>query len=170
MKTRYVYLGRFAPFHNGHGRLLSMMVEKYGVENVLVLVGSTNTLNSRTPFTYEDREEIIRISFPDVEVLPLPDGKPNMVYFDGTTNKIWLDSIEEIAKDRNEKFVFCGGSEVDLEILAERFETMILLDREVYKVSATEVREKINKRELKTLAKMVDPKALDLILTRIKHI
>ncbi len=166
--TKHVYLGRFAPFHNGHKLLLSELVLRYGQQNVLVLVGSTNTINERTPYTFEDRREIIKISFPDLEVLPLPDGKPNLVYFDGTTNEKWLNSLEEIAKARDEKFVFYGGSPEDLQILAKRFETNVIVSREILKVSATEVRELIKNGEHGKLAGVVDPNALGRIISAHK--
>lgn len=168
MTIKHVYLGRFAPFHNGHKLLLSELVLRYGQQNVLVLIGSTNTINERTPYTFEDRREIIKISFPNLEVLPLPDGKPNLVYFDGTTNEKWLSSIEDIAKARDEKFIFYGGSPVDLEILAQRFETKIIVSREILKVSATEVRGLIKNGELEKLADLVDPNAIALIISAHK--
>lgn len=168
MTIKHVYLGRFAPFHNGHKLLLSELILQYGQQNVLVLIGSTNTINERTPYTFEDRRDIIRFSFPDIEVLPLPDGKPNLVYFDGTTNEKWLSNIEDIANARDEKFIFYGGSPADLEILARRFETKIIVSREILKVSATEVRELIKNGELEKLASMVDPNALSHIISTHK--
>lgn len=168
MKTKHVYLGRFAPFHNGHKLLLSELVLRFGLENVLVLVGSTNTLNKRTPYTYEDRKEIIEVSFPKVEVLPLPDGKPNLEYFDGTTNEAWLDNIERIATERGERFVFYGGSELDLEVLSQRFETKVIVSREVLKISATQVRETIVKKDLDRIKELVEPRAVDFIISNHK--
>lgn len=166
MKTKHVYLGRFSPFHLGHKLLLQKVVDKYGIENTLVIIGSSNTLNSRTPYTYEQRREIVLKSFPGIEILPLPDAKPDLLYFDGSTNDLWLDSIENIARSRNEGFVFYGGSAEDLAILAERFETKILVDRknEGGMMSATKVREAIAKGEFDTLKNLVEEDALDLIL------
>lgn len=170
MKTKHVYLGRFAPFHKGHILLLSELVSRYGQENVLVLVGSTNTLNKRTPYTYADRKEIIEVSFPDIEVLPLPDGKPNLEYFDGTTNEVWLDNIERIATARGEKFVFYGGSELDLEVLSQRFETRIIVSREILKISATQVREAIENKDMDRIKELVDPKSVELVTRNYKRL
>lgn len=168
MKTRYVYLGRFAPFHNGHKRLLSEMVRQFGSESVIVMIGSTNTLNARTPYIYEDRAEIIRVSFPEIEIIPLPDGKPNLEYFDGTTNEAWLDSIESIAREKNEEFIFCGGSRADLEVLATRFKTIVLVSRQQINISATEIRKAIASGKIESLTEMVDSKAVELIVNKIK--
>lgn len=168
MKTRYVYLGRFAPFHNGHRALLSRAIEKWGADSVLLMIGSTNTLNKRTPYTYEDRRLIIRASFPNLEILPIPDGKPNLEHFDGSTNGEWLDSIDKIALEREERFVFLGGSKEDLEVLSERFETIVLIDRTEKKISATEVREMIKTNNTLELKKVVDPSAIEIIIERFK--
>ena len=170
MKTKHVYLGRFAPFHNGHKKLMSELVLRYGQESVLVLIGSTNTLNKRTPYTYEDRKEIIEVSYPDIEVLPLPDGKPNLEYFDGTTNDAWLDNIERIAAERGEKFVFYGGSELDLEVLSQRFETKVIVNREILKISATQVREAIENQDMDRIKELVDPKSVELVISKYKSL
>lgn len=87
------------------------MIEINGIDSVLVLVGSSNALNKRTPFTFEDRKKIVQISFPGVEILPLPDGKPGLEYFDGSTNDLWLDNLQRLAKERDEEFVFYGGEQ-----------------------------------------------------------
>lgn len=168
MTTKHVYLGRFAPFHNGHKLLLGELVSRFGSESVLVMIGSTNTINRRTPYTYEDRKEILGVSFPNIEVLPLPDGKPNLVHFDGTTNEAWLDSIEEIARSREEEYVFYGGSTADLEVLAQRFRTEIIISREVLNISATMIRSLIENNDLEKLVQLVDPNAVDIIISKFR--
>ncbi len=172
MKNKHVYLGRFAPFQNGHIRLTKKLIEQVGTENVLVLVGSSNTLNHRTPYTFEDRKKIIEVSFPDLEILPLPDSKADLIYFDGSTNDIWLDSIEKMASERSEKFVFYGGSTQDLEVLAQRFETNILVDRHApsEKMSATQVRELIKAGKTEEITKLVDTNAIELIINKYQNL
>ncbi len=168
MTKKHVYLGRFAPFHGGHARQLKKVIEIAGISNTLVLIGSSNAISKRTPYTYEDRAKIIKISFPKIEILPLPDGKPNLEYFDGSTNSLWLDNLERLAKERDEEFVFCGGSREDLEVLAEKFETCFLVDRFIAGegLSATMVREAIVSKKTDELAKYVDRKAMSLILEK----
>lgn len=172
MTTKHVYLGRFAPFHKGHLRLVLRLISEVGVENTLILVGSSNNMNRRTPYSYEARARIIQASIPDIEILPLPDGKTGLEYFDGTTNGIWLDSIERLAKKRNEKFVFYGGSEQDLEILAERFETRLLVDRfaEGEGLSATKIRELVVTRNTKELEKYVESEAVEMIINNYQKV
>lgn len=161
-------MGRFAPFHDGHARLLKRIVERFGAEEALVLVGSSNSITRRTPYSYKDRVRIIRASFPKIEILPLPDGKPNLEYFDGSTNDIWLDSIERLARGRQEKFVFYGGSKEDLTVLAERFKTYLIIDRygEGEGLTATEIRKIILEGKIEELKKYVDLNALEMILEK----
>lgn len=144
----------------------------FGAGEALVLVGSSNSISRRTPYSYEDRVEIIRMSFPKIEISPLPDGKPNLEYFDGSTNSIWLDSIEGLARERQEKFVFYGGSKEDLEILAERFETHLVIDR--YRdgegLTATQLRKMILEGKIEELKKYVDEKALVNILEKFQKL
>lgn len=160
-----VYLGRFSPFQRGHQTALGEMIERFGVENCLVLIGSINTRNERTPYTFEQRGEMIQTLFPEVEVLGLPDGKPNMLYFDGSTNDAWLDSIETIQNSMEAEFIFYGGSKEDLQILSERFKTEILTDRSVMpQVTATNVRAAITEKDEKILQELLDPKIVNLAI------
>lgn len=172
MTTKHVYLGRFSPFHLGHTRLLSKVIALTGVENCLVMIGSSDSINSRTPYTYEQREEIIKAIFPKIEIIPLPDANSNLEFYDGTTNDVWLDSIEKIAKLRDEKYIFYGGSKRDLEILAKRFETIVLIDRlaNTKDISATTIRKLLAKGDLGSLKQLVDSKAIDLIIKYFKAI
>ena len=100
---------------------------------------------------------MITTIFPTVEILPLPDAQPELEYFDGSTNGAWLDQIRSLSNDRNEEFVFVGGSKEDLAILGERFETEVLIDRfgKDENISATKIREAL---------KMINPKILPQII------
>ena len=116
--------------------LLQKLIDEYGVNNCLVLIGSTNVYNERTPYTFEDRSEMVKSAFPEIKVLPFPDEG---------SDDVWLDNLNELEKEIGQKFVFYGGSKKDLEILGKRFETHILIDRftEGRGINATEIREKL---------------------------
>lgn len=54
-----VFIGRFQPFHLGHLSVVAQALEK--AERVLILVGSANlSRDTRNPFTYDERAELIR--------------------------------------------------------------------------------------------------------------
>ena len=104
--------------------------------------------------------------YPQIEVLPLPDTHPSLIHFDGQSNSQWLDSLESLQNSRGEQFVFIGGSQEDLAILAERFKTLILVDRHQlgHDYSATEVREALDRGDITTLSSLLSPPVLPLAI------
>ncbi len=163
MNDTAVFLGRFSPFQRGHASIVEEMIRVNGMENCLIMIGSSNTLNERTPYTYEQRAEMVKAVFPEIKTIPLPDGKPGLVYFDGSTNEEWLDNIEKIQKEQQTKFVFYGGSKEDLEILAQRFETVVLVDRKKSpEITATNVRSALDKNDQEMLEKLLDQRVIPL--------
>jgi len=162
----HAYLGRFSPFHKYHEKMVGRLVEAYGSKNVLVMVGSSNSYNERTPYTFEERETMIHSIFPDIEVIPLPDGNPKAVFFDGSTNDIWLERLKKIESERGIKFVFYGGSAEDLKVLSLAFETKVLINRdnEGAGFSATKVREEMEKKNTKELEKYLNPKIISMAI------
>lgn len=137
----HVYLGRFAPLHDGHKMLLAKLIKNFGLKNCLVLIGSVNEIDDRTPFLFETRKKMVTDSFPGIRVLALPNLN---------NDHDWLVSITKLEKKLGHKFVFYGGSLEDLAILAERFETHVLVDRfvEGMGISATEIRKTLTKTDL----------------------
>jgi bifunctional NMN adenylyltransferase/nudix hydrolase len=60
--TLAAFIGRFAPFHNAHKSILKKSFEV--ADRTLVLLGSANAPRTiRTPFTWQEREKMIRESF-----------------------------------------------------------------------------------------------------------
>lgn len=163
MKQKSVYLGRFSPFHKGHQAQLQRIIDEYGIENVLVIVGSSTSINRRTPYSFEARKQMIQTIFPKVEVIGLPDANPEIEVFDGTTNDKWLDSLENLAKARGEKFTFIGGSEIDLLVLSKRFETEQFISRfdDGKCISGTAIRDAINS---------VDKRIWEIIIKENKYV
>ncbi len=57
-----VFIGRFQPFHLGHRHVVKQALGQS--KHVIVLVGSANLARSvRNPFTYDEREQMIRATF-----------------------------------------------------------------------------------------------------------
>jgi nicotinamide mononucleotide adenylyltransferase len=160
------FVGRFAPIHIGHQMIIDGMVEKFGVKNCLILVGSSNSYNERTPYTFEEREKMIKTLYPEINVYPLPDMKPDLLYFDGTTNDAWLNQIKRTEKQLNAKFIFFGGSKNDLAVLSQKFKTFILIERakKGLNISGTKVRETLDKGDMDELKRLVDQKILNMVI------
>lgn len=122
-------LGRFSPFYKGHQAQSDSMIRERGLENCLIIIGSSDSCNYRTPFSYEQRRKIIKQIYPEMKIVPLPDVNPELVYFDGSTNNQWLAEIEKLEKNISVRFVFYGGSKEYLAMLAMRFMTKIVASR-----------------------------------------
>ncbi len=166
-KKLYVYLGRFSPFHLGHQKVLSQMVERFGNENVLVLIGSSTSRNQRTPYTFDQRQQMINAVFPNVKILPLPDTEPGLVFFREDTNSLWLKEIKSLEKQLGCEFVFVGGSKEDLRILSQEFETVVVIERTTHGngYSATTVRHFLESGDFEAAREMLDGKIFDLALS-----
>lgn len=171
VKTYHVLLGRFAPVHRGHQKTLDLLLERYGHSNVIALIGSSNSYNFRTPYTYKDRKAMLQTLYPKLTILPLPDTNPSLVHFDGLKNERWLDQISQIESDMSAKFIFCGGSTEDLAVLSERFQSEIFVNREGLGrgYSATQVRQALKDHDLTTLKKLLSPKVIPLAIGGYDH-
>ena len=57
-----VFIGRFQPLHMGHEHVIRTALDKVG--KLIVLVGSANVArNPRNPFSFAEREHMIRSAF-----------------------------------------------------------------------------------------------------------
>lgn len=88
MKYDYaIVIGRFQPIHLGHVRLIKNALEM--ADEVIVCIGSANAPRTpRNPFSYEERQKLIRAEFPvgtKLEFLALDD----FLYNDGA----WVKQV-----------------------------------------------------------------------------
>ena len=113
MKVTGVQLGRVAPPHSGHEMIMREMLARHGKDS-LVMVGSSNVFNARTPFTFEQRRSLIRKIFPDIQIIGLPDIDRSRLLHSESTIPLWLEQIKAIQDGMNARFKFYGGSEEDL--------------------------------------------------------
>lgn len=75
MSETFIYIGRFAPFHNGHKAVIDHALT-LKPERIIVVVGSAYQARSfKTPFTEGERMLMIRSAYKDlpVEVVAIPD-------------------------------------------------------------------------------------------------
>lgn len=125
---RTAFIGRFQTFHRGH----KDVVEQYSEEDLVIVIGSAG--KSRTdenPLNAQEREEIIRECFPDIEIFKIQDQE---------SDEAWLREVLE--KTNAEKIV--SGNEKVQKIAEDRakVEKPRMHQPEIY--SGSEVRRRIN--------------------------
>jgi hypothetical protein len=140
----YVYIGRFSPIHKGHQNVINTMIRKAGVEKSILLIGScASALGERLTFTYSQRKEMIKILYPNLTIIGIPDYKD----VDRDPNyKQWHENLWDLIKlkfpDANyENTTFIGGSGEDLFFFKPPYQIEIVDRHDDMEYSATEVRE-----------------------------
>ena len=163
METIGVQLGRFAPYHNGHHMITEAIIAKHGADHTLVMIGSSTSLNERTPFTFEQRREMIQKAVGNlVEIMPLPDTDPtqSVPYEDSFAE--WRKGIKAIEQARQVQFKFYGGSREDLRIFGDDFPTEVIRDRATAGkgISATAIREQLKAQDITALREVMDERII----------
>lgn len=99
MSKVYVYIGRFQIPHFGHESVMKHAINKS--DEVLILIGSSNTLRSRkNPFSFEERKEMVK-NITDkykenkkVSILALPDFE---------RDQDWVDEVQKLVSSISNK-------------------------------------------------------------------
>lgn len=167
METVGVQLGRFAPYHVGHQRMTEEIIKRHGQEKSLIMVGSSNSFNERTPFTFEERRALIqKVVGPDIEIIALPDINPERVFPGQDTYPAWRASIKEIEQARGVKFKFYGGTAEDLSAFGDEFETEVIVDRTKggRDISATHIRQLLRDRCFEALKGLLDERIIEDVI------
>lgn len=107
-------IGRFQPFHIGHLYLIKKAIEN--VENLVIVVGSTNISDENNPFNFEDRKKYIESS---LKKHKLTNRVKKIVPIDDYPNNddLWL---EELKKKTGQFDVSFGNNEWVNGILENR--------------------------------------------------
>lgn len=90
-----VFIGRFSPLHRGHMAVIDVALRK--AKKVVLLVGSSfRSRTERHPFSFEEREAMIRAAYAGIDparlvILPLRD----MMYRD----QLWTRQVQQVVKD-----------------------------------------------------------------------
>lgn len=129
------FLGRFQPFHLGHKKVVEEYKEEFE-EFVLVIGSADKSREEENPLTAEEREDIIKECFPDLEILHLEDHE---------SDKKWCKKLAE--KTEADKII--SQNDFVQELVKEYTEMDIegqeLYDPEIY--SGTETRRRIRSGE-----------------------
>lgn len=133
---KILVIGRFQPFHKGHLKLIKEVYSKQ--DNLKIIIGSKQeSFTSKNPFTYIEREEMIKNSLLNEKV-----GKFEIEAIEDKDNDYeWLKGINKIAG----KFDVCySGNKIVVKILKRYNETVVsknLFNRE--KLSGRHIRKLI---------------------------
>lgn len=132
---RAVYLGRFQPLHEGHKNVIEKYQDRFD-DFALVIGSSDRSRTDDNPLTAEEREEVIRECFPEIEILYKEDHE---------SDEKWSKDLEEKVKAD----VVISQNELVKKLVKEntemRVEAQELHDPEIY--SGSEVRRRIKSDE-----------------------
>ena len=81
MKRLAVVLGRFAPLHIGHQKVIDSAISDFGIKSTLVLIGSSTSYNTRTPYTLSARKQMIKAVYPKIKIAEISDIKAKKEHF-----------------------------------------------------------------------------------------
>lgn len=133
------FLGRFQPLHKGHLQVIENYRERY--DSLELVIGSADiSRTEENPLTAEEREEVIRGCFPDIDILYLEDESR-----DSEGDKLWAEKLE----DKIDASLLLTRNELVKELMEEKtgikVEEQEMYDEDLY--SGTEVRRRMRSGE-----------------------
>jgi len=139
MKKFGVFVGRLCPIHLGHERTIERMIADCGVENCLLVVGSSNTpMSLRYFFNYQERRKFVKMIFPKIKIVGLPDYNNDGQWL------LALDDLTNLANTKSLSVVYYGGCDEDVRYFTDdgrKTKIVNRFDGSTPKISATEVRD-----------------------------
>jgi len=94
--VKALFLARLQPLHLGHLHAIKQAMKKF--DKVIIAIGSSNKQNTlENPFSFEEREEMIRMCFGEFEIVGLEDKE---------SDEEWC---EELMKKSNFDVVISGS-------------------------------------------------------------
>lgn len=112
-----VFIGRFQPFHSGHAYVVQQALER--VDKLIILIGSAHRArNTRNPFTYDERVEMISHSFQweaekgRIVFAPIPDV-PSDDRWEMSVRQAVEDIYENSREIGRENSIYLCGQEKD---------------------------------------------------------
>jgi len=138
-KSIGIFVGRCQPLHLGHKQIIDKMIEDCGIENSLVILGSTNEHNTaNNPFTFEQRIEMIKKVWPDILVTGIDDeDKDNewLLEFRMLLDLVYIHETEDL-----DFTLYCGEDSYVAKLFTDIGEIKEVLDRKELQISGTEIR------------------------------
>lgn len=159
-----VHLGRFAPYTKGHETMTQAVIDQVGAENTLVLIGSSNKVNARTPYTAEQREAMIQSVFPDIQIASIGDSNATSVELEISRIEWWYEQVRKLQTQMRGRFVFFTGDLADLSYLdGTEFEYREAFPRDTVGkgISATAAREAIQSNDELAIQNLLPTPVID---------
>lgn len=123
--TSAIGVFRLQPLHNGHLSIINRMIAEHDI--VTIGIGSSNQpITNKNPWSFDDRKAMLRNIYGSrIRILKLND-------LDNDEENAWADYVlEEASKLKIDKPTFYySGSEYDAHWYKDRFEHIIICDRE----------------------------------------
>jgi len=132
-----VICARLQPLHKGHILLINEALKQ--CETVYLCVGSaTESRTGRNPFNWSERFVMVKTVFP-------AEGKPNILFLaDINDPPRWpshvMDKVIDAYGKTPKSVVFIGGSESDVSLYKDKWETIVVDRSESELLSGTELR------------------------------
>jgi len=149
-----VFITRAQPLHNGH---LSVLAQARSIaDRVLILVGSANTsVTPKNPFTYAEREHMIKVVDNNIDVEPLDD-------YTYEENQ-WLTEVQDIVSTyETEKVCIIGHSKDASSYYLKHFPQWDMIDVEYHEViDATQIRDLMYQGKMRFVEGAVPPSIMN---------
>ena len=153
MPTLWLIIWRFQPVHKGHIQLIESSLREN--PETLILVGSSNTTDSRNPYSFERRKDFILWEFPEsqITIQALPDFPED---------SDWIEHIlTHIPENTETCNLYCGDKNQDYAVqVLGNFQDILPfqlnireIDRNILPISGTQIRENLKHNETQELKK-----------------
>ncbi len=159
-----VYVGRLNPIHKGHMRTIELMLSWHGMDNSVVLIGSSNApFSLHNPFTYAEREDWLHLLFPGIRSVGIPDYPGDDIQ--------WLrhmDQILQLGGIVPAAAIYYGGQPEDIQIYESLDRETALVDRydpDVPEISASKVRTFLAQHRYEELRPLVDERIFNQLVS-----
>jgi nicotinic acid mononucleotide adenylyltransferase len=143
-------MGRFSPLHLGHTAVIDTMLDKYGEDNSLLLIGSVNNNQTlRHFFSFSERRSMIKMVYPNIRVAGVPDFADDGDWFMEIADLIHLIGNHSF---ECEFFAGCDEDVAAMRAYTSNITVVNRFDGTTPLISATQVRDALMyKREVKDL-------------------
>lgn len=152
---RVGFVGRFQPFHKGHKKAVETLQEEH---EVVMVLGIAEERDRENPLNFEERKNIIRSCFPEIEIFGIEDRESDKDWASELEQKTGIDAVAT----RNPKTNNAVKENNSLEIIEHEFHR-----KNVY--SGTEVRRRLRSgEEWRYLVPKCAEKAIEKIIDKVK--